>query len=80
MTNTEKLYNTFATALSIDLSMVNDDLKYQSITQWDSISHMILVSQIEEDFGVSLDTNDVIDMSTVGKAREILARLGINFN
>lgn len=79
MTNTEKLYNSFATALIIDLSMINDDLKYQSITQWDSISHMILVSQIEEDFGVSLDTNDVIDMSTVGKAKEILTKLGIVF-
>lgn len=79
MTNSKKLYNSFATALSIDLSMITDDLKYQSITQWDSISHMILVSQIEEDFGVSLDTNDVIDMSTVGKAREILTKLGVVF-
>ena len=79
MTNSQKLYNSFATALNIELSMINDDLKYQSITQWDSISHMILVSQIEEDFGVSLDANDVIDMSTVEKAKKILTRLGINF-
>ncbi len=79
MTNNEKLYHSFAKALSIDLSMINDELKYQSITQWDSISHMILVSQIEEDFSVSLSTDEVIEMSTVAKAREILTRLGVAF-
>lgn len=79
MTNSEKLYNSFAQALNIDLAMINDDLRYQSITQWDSISHMILVSQIEEDFSVSLGTDEVIDMSTVAKAREILTKLGVRF-
>ncbi len=79
MNNSGKLYSSFAKALNIDIVQVSDELKYQSITQWDSISHMILISQIEEDFGVSLDTNDVIDMSSVGKAREILSSKGISF-
>ena len=79
MNNNEKLYQSFANALNIDLSLVNDDLKYQSIKQWDSISHMMLISYIEEDFGISLDTDDVIDMSSVAKAREILTKYNISF-
>lgn len=79
MTTTQKLYISFSKALNIDIALINENLKYQSITQWDSISHMILVSQIEEDFSVSLDTNDVIDMNSVAKAKEILIRFGVEF-
>ena len=79
MNNSEKLYNSFAKALNIDRSIVNEDLKYQSIKEWDSISHMMLISVIEEDFGISLDTDDVIDMSSVRKAKEIMAKHNISF-
>ena len=79
MSNNEKLYQSFANALNIELSAINDDLKYQSIKQWDSISHMMLISNLEEDFGVSLETDDVIDLSSVAKAREILTKYGIQF-
>jgi acyl carrier protein len=79
MTNSEKLYNAFAEALNIDLNKINDNLVYQSIAQWDSISHMVLISQIEEAFNVSLETDDVIDMSSVGKAKEILSKYKIIF-
>ncbi len=79
MSNTEKLYTAFSTALNIDKSKVDDNLTYQSIPQWDSISHMVLISGIEEAFEVSLETDDVIDMSSVGKAKEILTKYSIVF-
>ena len=75
MKNHEKLVQ----ALSIDSALVTDDLKYQGIQEWDSISHMILISQLEEAFDVSIDTDDVIDMSSVAKAKEILAKHSITF-
>lgn len=79
MSNSEKLYGSFSAALGIDAAAVTDALAYQSIPQWDSISHMVLISQLEEDFGISIDTDDVIDMSSVGKAKEILAKHNISF-
>jgi acyl carrier protein len=79
MNNSEKLINSFSEALGIDASTVSDSLEYQSIPEWDSISHMILISQIEEDFEVSIDTDDVIDMSSVAKAKEILSKYYIVF-
>lgn len=79
MTNIEKLVNAFSEALGIDASLVVDSLEYQSIPEWDSISHMILISQLEDDFNVSIDTDDVIDMSSVLKAKEILTKHNIQF-
>lgn len=79
MTNTEKLIEAFAEALNIDQSIVNDDLRYQGIIQWDSIAHMVLISQLEAVFEISIETDDVLDMSSFVKAKEILTKHGIQF-
>jgi acyl carrier protein len=79
MNNSEKLISSFSEALGINASTVTDSLEYQSIPEWDSISHMILISQIEDDFEISIETDDVIDMSSVAKAKEILSKYNIIF-
>lgn len=71
------LEQVFANALGIELATVNDALAYNSIPQWDSVAHMGLIAQLEDAYGMLLDTDDIIDMSSVGKAREILAKYGV---
>lgn len=66
----------FARVLGIAADSVNDDLRYNTIPQWDSIAHMSVVAALEEAFGVMIDMDEVIDMSSVGKAREILRKHG----
>lgn len=68
----EKLRNVFVRALGIDVELVTDSLAYQSIPQWDSITHMILISEIETEFEISIKTDDVIDLSSFAKANEIV--------
>jgi len=75
----KKLYEIFAEALAIDIEQVSDELKYQEIEQWDSAAHMVLVALLEDRYNVMLDTDDIIDMSSVAKAREILAKYGATF-
>jgi acyl carrier protein len=77
MDNKEKLVAAFADALMIDKGAVVDSLEYQSIPEWDSISHMVLITELEDTFDISIDTDDVIDMSSVAKAKEIIAKNGI---
>jgi acyl carrier protein len=79
MENKSKLFQSFAKALNISVEQITHELAYQSITEWDSITHMVLISQLEDDFGVSIDTDDVIDMSSVAKAQEILTKYGVSF-
>lgn len=79
MNNIDKLFQSFAEALAISVESVNLDLEYQSIPEWDSVSHMVLIAQLEDDFGVSFDTDDVIDLSSVAKGKEILSKLGVEF-
>ncbi len=73
----DKLQNVFAEALGLDVKQVNDELAYNTIPEWDSVAHMTLIAQIEEAYDLLLDTDDIIDMSSVGKAKEILVKYGI---
>jgi acyl carrier protein len=79
MDNYQILVKSFIEALRIDVSFKVDTLEYQAKPEWDSISHMVLISQLEEDFNVSLDTDDVIELSSFVKAKEILTKHGISF-
>ncbi len=72
----DRVIEAFVRVLGLAPERVTDDLRYGSIPEWDSIAHMSVVAALEEAFGVMIDMDDVIDMSSVGKAREILAKHG----
>jgi acyl carrier protein len=72
--NTARLAAAFAEALGVDISTISDDLTYNSIPEWDSVAHMALVAAIEEAFDIMIDTEDVIDMSSFAKAKDIVKK------
>ncbi|HET9985583.1 MAG TPA: acyl carrier protein [Longimicrobiales bacterium] len=72
-----KLVDCFVETFAIERDQVTPDLAYQTIAQWDSIGHMALVAEIENAFDVTLDTDEIIAMSDVGKAVEILRKHGV---
>ncbi|UAA39500.1 acyl carrier protein [Paraneptunicella aestuarii] len=75
--NQDKLIEAFATALNIDNSAVTEQLAYNTIPEWDSTAHMVLIAELEDVFDIMLDTDDIIDMSSVAKAKEILIKYGV---
>lgn len=77
--NELKLKQTFADSLGLPIEQVTDELTYQSIKQWDSVAHMSLVASLEGAFDVMLDTDDIIALSSLIKAREILSKHSISF-
>jgi acyl carrier protein len=77
--NEQKLKSIFSEVLGIDEESVTDELTYNSIPEWDSVAHMALVAEIDDQFDIMLDTEDVIDMSSFAKAKEILKKYGIEF-
>ncbi|MFM2481466.1 acyl carrier protein [Celerinatantimonas sp. YJH-8] len=72
------LAQVFAQALAVNPDQINDSLQYQGIPQWDSVAHMQLIAALEDSYDVMLDTDDIIEMSSVAKAREILQKYGVN--
>lgn len=78
MTNLEKYTRIFIETLGITAEQTNG-LRYQDVETWDSVGHMTLVAALEDAFDISLDTDDIIDLSSFEKGLEILAKYDVQF-
>jgi len=79
MNNEAKLITCFSSALGIDKELIHDDLTYNTMANWSSVSHMSLITEIEEQFQIMLEPEDIINLSSFKKGREILMKNGISF-
>lgn len=76
MTNIEKYNNAFLNAFQVEESEL-PGLEYQGITAWDSVGHMQLIAELEDAFDIMMDTDDIIDLSSYEKGKEILSKYEI---
>ena len=73
MNNLEKYNKAFIESLQIQESQLSG-LKYQDIQAWDSVGHMGLIAALEDAFDIMMDTDDIIDLSSYEKGKEILTK------
>lgn len=77
MTNKEKYDKVFMECFHVESTQLNGELVYQSITEWDSVGHMMMVAALEEAFTIMIETDDVIDFSSYAKGMEILKKYDV---
>lgn len=64
----------FREELSISEEELVDSTAYNELEAWDSLTHLKIVSSIEETFSIELEVDDIIGMENFGKAKEIVGR------
>ncbi len=74
---TDTVREAFVSALDLPADVNVESLEIGASPEWDSIGHMALVAELEERFGIALDTEDLVDMSSFAKSIEILRRYGV---
>jgi len=80
MSNLDLLKGTFVDVIGVDPATDFNSLVYGSTVGWDSVAHMALIAAIEGVFDIMLPTDDVIDMSSFSKAKEIVAKHGVSLD
>ena len=80
MSTKKKYQNIFIKSLSIDSNKFNENIKYNEIPEWDSIGHMTLISALEEEYKISLETDDIVDFSSFKKGIELLKKYNVNMS
>jgi len=75
--NEIRLREAFSRVLSIPADRICDEIAYEATEAWDSVAHMALVAAIDSEFSIMMDTDDVLDMSSYFKAKEILQKYGV---
>lgn len=51
---------------------ISDDASMNDIPGWDSLTHMDLITAIEEDFCFELDGDEIAEMTSIGNIRKVL--------
>ena len=47
------------------------------IDEWDSMTHLNLVMQVQEEFNITMEFNDVISIESIGDLMEYLEKKGV---
>ena len=66
------LEEVIAGALRISPTKVTDALAFNAIPEWDSLAHMELMLALEAAYGVSIDEDAMIELTSVGAMRRFL--------
>ena len=80
MSTKKKYQYIFIKSLSIDSNKFNENIKYNEIPEWDSIGHMTLISALEDEYKISLETDDIVDFSSFKKGIELLKKYNVNMS
>lgn len=68
----EKLNEIFADVFEDDTIEVKETTSSADIEDWDSLTHITLISAVEEEFGIKFAMKDVIGMKNVGEMVDII--------
>lgn len=79
--SSRELYNkAFYEAFDLNEGTDLSELEYQSIDEWDSIGHMTLMSELEDNFDITISTEDLIQFESYKQGTEILERYSVKIS
>jgi len=73
----ERLKEIVAKVLLIDKAKINDEMSREDMEEWDSMAHLMLVSEIESAFEVMISDDDIVEIQTFGDIKKVLRKLGV---
>ncbi|MCR5777125.1 MAG: acyl carrier protein [Lachnospiraceae bacterium] len=74
--NREKYNRVFMEALDVTEEKLSG-LSYQDVPAWDSVGHMGLISDLEDEFDIQIETDDIVDFNSYEKGIEILKKYDV---
>jgi acyl carrier protein len=74
----QRLCAVFSEALELGLDTDPARLRYRNHPNWDSLGHMALVVAIEDEFGVEIDAEQLIQIDSFDAAAKVLRDAGID--
>jgi len=63
----------FRSVLKNDSLVLTDELTANDVDHWDSLSHMLIISEIENKFSIKFKLKDLNKMRNVGDMIEIIS-------
>lgn len=72
-----RLAKVFASSFAVPPDSISAATTPDDVAKWDSIGHMTMVSQLEGEFGIQFEVDEIMEMATVQEILNVLDRKGI---
>ena len=72
-----RLYKVLSQALGVPAEQIAEDSSPDTLSNWDSMSHINLIVALEAEFGISLTPEQAMEMLSVKLIRMILQEAGV---
>ena len=56
---------------------LNDNYGKDTVEEWDSVHQLSLMAELEEAFDIMFDPEDIMEMTSYAKGKEILAKYDV---
>ena len=56
---------------------LNDNYGKETVTEWDSVHLLSLIAELEEAFDILFDPEDIMEMTSYAKGKELLSKYDI---
>lgn len=70
----DELTVSFRRVFDVDSIVLRDEMTAADVTAWDSLAHITLIMDIEEQFDLRFTVDDIADLKNVGEMIEMLQR------
>ena len=77
MENIEKYKNAFMQAFGTKAEELNDQYGKDTVEEWDSVHQLSLVAELEEAFDMMFDPEDIMEMTSYAKGKDLLKKYEI---
>lgn len=74
MENIEKYNNAYVEVFGAKVEDLNDNYCKETVAEWDSVHQLSLIAQFEEAFDVMFDPEDIMEMTSYTKGKDLLKK------
>lgn len=79
MTNEDRFKSILSTILLVPASEILDTTSAESLDTWDSLNHISLLGALEQEFGITINTDRIEKTRSVAALRSVLSENGVEF-
>ena len=77
MENIEKYNNAFVEVFGAKIEDLNDNYGKETVEDWDSVHQLSLIAELEEAFDIMFDPEDIMEMTSYTKGKELLSKYDV---
>lgn len=71
---TEKLTSIFRTVFNDDAIVLRDDMTAKDVAHWDSLTHMMMIGEVEKDFSIKFKLKELGKLEDVKSLMDLIER------